>query len=250
MVIHCRLFLLFETAMSKVGIFVHCRHLATDDWERLVWGYPAADELGDFATMARIILTLTPDDELASIVIGRGPSYKDGLDEAAYAIKYLADNIQRLRDFATLAPLIDALTDDEYANFCQKMLAITPTVEIANTRTELAAAAELLNKSGAEKVFQICAATHAPRCIKEQSVARRAGVISHNQQWYTVATDVSYKDSSPSEVFVAEPLHLSDQPMSQFKPALYQAIAPYYSLNDGDKRAFNRLVDDFMQAHK
>lgn len=236
--------------MPKIGILVHCRHLATENWQELVFGTPSADILGDQATLARVLLTLGADDHVACVVFGRGPSFKDGLNEAEYAKKYLHDNFDRLQQFPTLQPLFANLDTSGVDTLKRTMESAIITDEILNTVAEIAAGAEIFNKHGVQKVIQICAATHASRCIKEQLVARQRGLIDPNQLWMTVATGASYQDASPSDVFVVEPLHRSDQPMTHFRPALYQAIAPYYSLSSDDQQAFNHLVDDFMQAHK
>ncbi len=71
--------------MTKVGILVHCRHLETDDWEELVFGIPEEDKLGDDAALARAILTLGSDEELACSVIGCGRSRRGSLNEGEYS---------------------------------------------------------------------------------------------------------------------------------------------------------------------
>lgn len=236
--------------MTKIGILVHCRHLETENWEELVFGMPSVDILGDQATLARVLLTLGADEDIACIVFGRGPSFRDGLNEAEYAKKYLHDNFDRLQQFPTLHPLFAKLDGKGRESLRRTMESAVITDEILNTVTEIAAGAAIFNKHDVEKVVQICAATHASRCIKEQCVAREQGLIDPRQLWMTVATGASYKGASPKDVFVVEPLHRTDYAMTHFRPALYQAIAPYYSLSDDDKQSFNRLVDEFMRTRK
>ncbi len=236
--------------MAKVGILVHCRQLETENWEELVFGDPTNDKLGDQATLARVLLTLCADDDVACIVFGRGPSHKDGMNEAEYTKKYLLDNFDRLSLFPSLTPLFDKVGSEGREVLRQKMAAVMATEEVYNTTAEIAAASAIFNDHGVQKVIQICAATHAPRCLKEQLVAREKGLVDHAQLWMTVATDVGYKGTTAKDVFVVEPLHRVDQPMTHFKPTLHEAIAPYYSLPEEDKKAFNRLVADFMQARK
>lgn len=229
---------------------MHCRHLETENWEELVFGTPEKDILGDQATLARVLLTMSSGDAVACVVFGRGPSRRDGLNEAEYAKKYLHDNFNRLSSFPTLQPLINSLSGDQYGALRRTMESAIVTEEIRNTVTEIAAASKIFNQHKVQKVVQICAATHAPRCIKEQMVAREGGLIAPDQLWMTVPTGASYKGSSPSDVFVVEPLHRTDYPITHFRPALHKAIAPYYTLPDDDKKEFNQLVDDFMQSRK
>lgn len=237
--------------MSKVGILVHSRYLAASAWETLVFGLPKEDKLGDQATLARVILTMSPSDELSCIVFGCGPSSKDGLSEVAgYAKKFLLDNFDRLTEFPTLQPLLARLGEEEKTAFRQKLEAIILTREIANTAEELAVAAEIFTKHHVEKVMQICTATHAARCIKEQTVLREKGLIEHSQLWHTIPTDVSYSGTKAEDVCVIEPLHRPDQPMTHFRPWLSEAIAPYFSLSDTEKQEFIRLVDDFMHERQ
>jgi hypothetical protein len=236
--------------MTKVGILVHCRHLETDGWEELVFGLPAEDKLGDHAALARAVLTMGADEELACVVFGRGPSWRDGLDEGAYSRKYLLDNLERLREFSRLAPLFERLSSEQHAAFRQKMEQIIVTHEIKNTVAEVETASGIFAEHGVEKVIQIAAGSHAPRCIKEQVVARSHGKIDKNQQWFTVATDMTYHNTKFEDVCVIEPLHRRDQPMTYIRPGLSEVIAPYFFLPDKDKKELVQVVASFMATRK
>jgi hypothetical protein len=236
--------------MSKVGILVHCHNLETDDWEALVFGVPEEGKLGDDVALARTILTLGGDEDLACVIIGCGPSWRDGLSEGEYSKKYLLDNLERLREFPRLAPLFERLSDTELAAFRKVMKDIIVTREIGNTVDEIEAAAEIFTEHGVDKVIQIAASSHVSRCIKEQAVARSRGIICKDQQWFTVATDMTYRDTRPEDVCVIEPLHRRDQPMTHVRPGLSEVIAPYFSLPDDDKKAFVTVVAEFMAARE
>jgi hypothetical protein len=238
------------TSMTNVGILVHCRHLETDDWEKLVFGIPEEDKLGDDAAFARAILTLGSDEVLACSVIGCGHSRRDGLSEGDYSKKYLLDNLERLREFPRLAPLLDRLSAAEWAAFRESAESIIVTRKIDNTAEEIEAAAGIFAQHGVSKVIQIAASTHVSRCVKEQAVARSHGKISKEQQWFTVATDMTYRDTRPEDVCVIEPLHRRDQQMTYLRPGLSEVIAPYFFLPDDDKRAFVTSVAEFMAARK
>jgi hypothetical protein len=236
--------------MSKVGILVHCHNLETDGWEALVFGIPEEEKLGDGVALARVMLTLGADEELACVVIGCGSSERAGLSEGEYSKRYILDNLERLHEFPSLAPLIARLSDTEWKAFRESMAGIIVTGEVENTVDEIAAAAEIFTEHGVDKVVQIAASSHVPRCIKEQAVARSRGKISKDQQWFTVATDMTYHGTRPEDVCVIEPLHRRDQPMIHVRPGLSEVIAPYFSLPDDDKKAFVAAVAEFMAARE
>jgi hypothetical protein len=127
---------------------------------------------------------------------------------------------------------------------------IIVTPEIKNTVAEVETAAKIFADCGASKVVQICAASHAPRCIKEQSVARSHGTISKDQLWHTVATDMCYHDTKPEDICVIEPSHRRDQPITFLRPGLSEVMAPYFFLPDEDKKEFVKTVEEFMATRK
>jgi hypothetical protein len=236
--------------VTKIGILVHCRHLSTMAWEDLVSGIPERDELGDLATLTRVLLQLEPTERAECVVIGRGPSWKDGLDEGHYTKRFLLDNFDRLHEFPTLRHLFARVGREQVMALRATMENIIVTHEIKNTVHEIETAAKLFTERGIEKVVQISAASHAPRCIKEQAVARARGTIPKDQLWHTVATDMPYHGTKPEDVCVIEPLHRRDQPMTFVHPGAAEVLAGYFSLPDEDKKAFITLVDDFMTSRK
>ena len=236
--------------MTKVGILVHCRHLDTDAWDELVFGRPERDQLGDQATLARVVLTLERGEELACVVFGRGESWRDGLNEGEYSKKFLLDRLDRLAEFPLLAPLLDRLDERGRAEFRQRMEAVIVTTEVRNTVHEIETASAIFARHGVDKVIQIAAASHASRCIKEQAVARARGTIPKDQLWLTAATDTVYHNTRPEDVCVIEPLHRRDQPITFVRPGLAEVIEPYFRLPDEDKKAFIRLVDDFITTRR
>jgi len=236
--------------MTKVGILVHCRHLETISWEDLVFGIPEQDKLGDLSTLVRVLLSLEPSEQLASIVIGCGPSRKDGLSEGEYTKQFLLDNFDRLHEFARLQPLMANLTDEQLHGLRATFEAITVTHEIKNTVAEIETAAGIFAEKQVQKVVQICAASHASRCIKEQAVARSHSMIDKSQLWQTVTTEVCYDGTTPEDVCVIEPLHRRDQPMTFVRPGLSEVMVPYFFLPDDDKKEFVKIVESFMAARK
>jgi hypothetical protein len=236
--------------MTKVGILVHCRHLETVAWEELVFGVPKEDKLGDLAMLVQVIARQEPTEELESIVLGCGPSRRDGLNEGEYTKKFWLDNFEKLRDFPRLKVLFGDTNKEKVAALRTAIENVIVTHEIKNTVAEIEAAAAIFAGKNIQKVEQICAASHASRCIKEQTVARSHGTIDKNQLWHTVATDISYHETKPEDVAVIEPLHRRDQPMTFVRPGLSEVIAPYFFLPDEDKKELVRLVGDFMSKRK
>jgi hypothetical protein len=236
--------------MTKVGILVHCRHLETDGWEELVFGDPTNDKLGDQSTLLRVLLTLEPTEDVACIVFGRGPSVKDGLNEGEYPKKFLLDNLDRMKEFPRLRPLLDNLSPNEYQKLRTLLEQIIVTDEIKNTVAEVEAASNIFTEHGVTKVVQIAAASHVSRCIKEQAVARSHGKINKAQQWFTVATEMTYHNTLPEDVCIIEPLHRRDQPMTYVRPGMSEVMKPYPFLPDYDKKRLITLVKNFMDARK
>ncbi|MFG2006922.1 hypothetical protein ACGFNU_48035 [Spirillospora sp. NPDC048911] len=232
--------------MTRLGIMVHCRNLATEAWEELVFGRPEHNQLGDHATLARVVLCLESSEELACVVFGRGTSWRDGLNEGDYSKKFLLDNLDRLREFPALAPLLARRDGGGLAAFRRSMEAVIVTAEVRNTVEEIEAASAIFARHGVEKVIQIAAASHAARCVKELTAARARGRIGADRLWFTVATDMAYHGTGPEDVVVLEPLHRRDQPMTSVRPGLAEAIAPYFRLPDEDKKEFIALVEEFM----
>lgn len=236
--------------MTKVGILVHCRHLETDDWEGIVFGKPAGDKLGDLAVLLRVLLTLEPTEEVACIVYGRGPSVKDGLNEGEYPKKFLLDNLDRMKEFPRLKPLLENLSPAEYQKLRTLLEQIIVTDEIKNTVAEIEAASKIFTEYSVQKVVQISAASHISRCIKEQAVARSHGKIDRVQQWFTVATDMTYHNTQPEDVCIIEPLHRRDQLMTYVRPGMSEVMKPYPFLPNDDKKELITLVKNFMDDKK
>lgn len=232
--------------MTKIGILVHSRNLSTIAWEEMVYGLPEENKLGDLATLARVIATLANGEEVVRIVIGRGPSMRDGLDEGDYTKKFFIDNLDRLNEFELLRPLLDRLSDDKRQALCMSIENMVVTDSVISTYEEMTKAAEIFNDTKVDKVVQIGSASHAPRCLKEEAVLRASGVIDNTQLWFSVATDITYHNTKPGDVCVIEPLHRRDQPLTSVRPGLSEVIAPYFSFNDEDKKAFIKAVDEFM----
>lgn len=229
------------------GYLLHVYHLGSKDWERLVWGDPNRDELGAAAKLCECLLS-EPADVPVACIIYSGPSHRDGLGEGAYTKKFLIDRLAQLSSFPRLQKKLARLTEQEYNVFRGRIEAIVLGEDLANTLEEVQRAALYFKRQGAERVVHVAAASHAPRCIQVQTIVRHQGLIPLDQQWYTVASDISFEGTVPSDVVVIEPSHRGDDPLLEFEPQLSRAIKPYFALSTGQKKDVIRAVASAMQT--
>lgn len=229
----------------KIGILLHVYHLDTTAWERMVWGDPHTDELGTVTKMAECLLDIPVADEVAAIVYS-GPSMRDGLNEGASTKQYILDRIEQLAEFPRLKTKLEQLSKPEYDRFVQRLQDLTLGPVIKNTAAELAHAADYFMQQGADRVIQIAAATHAPRCMRDQVAARHQGVISKRQQWCVMAADIGYAGTQPDDVVIAEPIHRKDNPLYGFHPAWAEVTKRYPYLTLENKKRVLRQMDQIM----
>ncbi len=224
---------------------LHVYHLETDGWERMVWGDPAKDELGTATKFVECLLDVPVDDETVAVVYS-GPSERDGLGEGAYTKRCLLDRLEQLADFPRLKQKLDQLSAAEYECFVGRLQGIVLGPVIKNTLAEVESAGEYFNHCHADKVFQIAAATHAPRCLRDQAAVRVRGGIDKRQQWFMVAADGNYKGYTPDDIIIAEPLHRTDNPLYGFHPAWVEVTRPYSYLTPENKKTVLRQIDGIM----
>lgn len=232
---------------KRFGILMHIRHLETVGWERLVWGVPEEDSIGSLPKVVELLLDEPPCEPIVSIVFGCGPSVKDGLSEGEYTRRYLLERLPGLRDF----PRFKDRLDDETLRTLRKRLEQTyVTPKIKRSIDEVVFAAEYFAEQGITRVWQVTAASHAPRCVQIQAAARAAGLIPKSQQWAVVADDRSFEGADPFSTLILEPPHRGDDPMYGFEPSLPELLRDYqYGLSPEDKRELAYLVEEFMKQH-
>ncbi len=233
--------------MSDAGILMHIRHLETVGWERLVWGVPEEDSLGGLPKVAELLLNEPACEPIVSVVFGCGPSVKDGLSEGEYTKRYLLERLSELRAFTRFK---DRLDDETLERLRRRLEQVYVTPKIERSIDEVVFAADYFAKQGITRVWQVTAASHAPRCVQIQAAARAAGLIPKAQQWALVADDRCYEGAEPFSTLVMEVPHRGDDPMFGFEPSLPKLLREYqYGLSPEDKRKLARLVEDFMQKH-
>lgn len=226
---------------------MHSRHLETAGWERLIWGVPEEDSLGSLPKVVELLLDESPCEPITTIILGCGPSTKDGLSENEYIKRYLLVRLADLRAFPRFAERLDDETLDALRSRLEQMYL---TEKIERSIDEVVKAAHVFEEQGVTRVYQVTAASHAPRCVQIQAAARAAGLIPKSQQWALVADDRCYENTEPFSTLVMEVPHRGDDPLFGFEPALPKLLREYqYGLSPEDKRELARMVEDFMQKH-
>lgn len=234
--------------MTTNGILLHVYHLEANGWEGLVWGYPGTDKFGTAAQFIYTLLSIPATEEIKSIIYS-GPSTKDGLTEGAYTKQFLLDRVDKLRNFPTLKGILSELSPDEYDIFLQRVHGLVVGPVIKNTVDEIAHAAKFFNGDHqVDRVFQIAAASHAPRCLQSQLVARQNGMIPPRQPWHVTASDVGFSGTGVEDVIVLEPPHRGDDPMVGFTPTLAAAIKPFFTSSAEEKKQLIKVIQDTVSS--
>ena len=188
-----------------------------------MWGDPERDRLGTLPKLADCLLDI-PAGETVFAIIYDGPSNKDGLGEGHYTKRYLVDRIELLQEFPRLRQKIERLSSEEYKVFVERLQGLTVGHAIQNTKQEITNGAVHFAEAGARKVLEIAAASHAPRCIKEQAVARENGLLPSDQQWFLVAGETCFAGGSAADVLIREPAHRADDPLLGVHPGLADVL--------------------------
>lgn len=237
--------------MAKLGVLVHARHPNTMDWEKLVWGVSAADRLGDLTKLVELLLREVPQKPITHIVTGSTETVKEGLLDGEYTKKYLLDHFDQLYDFPRLRTLLRPLPDDAVHSLRVRLENMIVTTPLKNTAEEIVHSARIFTEHGVDEVIQVTSASHGPRCIQLQAVARAEGNIPATQLWSVVMSDLCFGGSSPKDTLVVETPHRGDDPLLHFTPTLSEALQPYfYQLSTENKKKLNKLILDFMDRHK
>ncbi len=237
--------------MVKLGVLLHARHPNAMNWETLVWGVPAKDHLGDLTKLVELLLREVPQKPVTHIVTGTTETIKEGLLDGEYTKKYLLDHFDKLYDFPRLSTLLRPLPDMAVAKLRIRLENMIVTAPLKNTADEIMHSARIFSEHGVDEVIQITSASHGPRCIQLQAVARADGSIPATQLWSVVMSDMCFGGSSPKDTLVIETPHRADDPLLHFTPTLSEALQPYfYQLSTENKKKLNKLILDFMGRHK
>lgn len=233
--------------MIKTGVLVHVYYLETG-WETLVWGEPSKGIMGTLPKLVQLMLVENPDEPVTDIVMYTGPSRRDGLNEGEYGKKFLLDHFEQLADFPQLKPLFEKMTEADRQELREKLdMCIDTREQLVNSADEVINAAKYFQEKGITKVFQIAAASHAPRCIQLQSIVRFKGQIPPEQFWFVVAADTTYANTTPADVVVAEPPHRGDDPALGIHPSITDILKQYYTLPYEARKPFLRAVESALE---
>ncbi len=234
--------------MIKNGILLHVYNLDTKGWEHITWGDPKADKFGTVTQLAYTLLSIPMNEQVTSIVYS-GPSTKDGLTEGQYTKRFLLDRIHELDDFPSLKRRISELSSNDYDVFVRRIKELIIGPLLRNTLDEVFFAAKFFNEeSAADKVFQISVAGHAPRCLKNQLIAREGGKIPNHQPWHVIASDVNYLGDKLDDVVIIEPPHRGDDPMEGLTPSLGSVLQPYFTLDAQAKQQVIHAIKDSISS--
>lgn len=223
--------------MSKTGVLLHVYNLYSEDWERLVWGDPARDELGVGAKLFEYLLT-EPSDTRVHTIVYSGPSSKQDMNEGEYTLRFLRDKLPAMTDFPKLKRLFDNALPSQREAFARRVAAIKAGEVIADTYDEIHRSAAYFHGLGITQIIHIAAASHAPRCIQLQTKVREDGFIPAGQLWYTIASDRPFAGRKASDVVVVEPPHRADDPLLHYSPTLASLVRRYYGLTPTAKKQF------------
>ena len=227
----------------KTGILLHVYHLETIAWDELVWGRPESDQLGTATRLVECLLDIPASEEVCGIIYS-GPSSKDGLIEGAYTKQFLLDRLDRLTEFPRLRERLAALPASERALLERRLHDVVVGPVIKNTLAEVRMAAAYFAEQQVDRVLEIAAATHAPRCMRDQAVLRHKGEIPLGQTWHLVASDVNYHGRTPDDIVIAEPMHRQDNPLYDYHPSWIEVTKRYSYLTLEHKKELLRIMDD------
>lgn len=232
--------------MAAAGVLIHSRHLQTVEWERLVWGVPGEDSLGSLPKVVELLLAENSSEPITTIVLGCGPSKKDGLSESVYTKQYFLAHLPALKQF----PRFRTLSTQALAKLHKRLQQIITMDTLNRSIDEVIVAADIFKQYGVHTVLQVTAASHAPRCVQIQAAARAKGHIPTNQQWLLVADERCYEGADPFATLIMEPPHRGDDPMLGFYPSLPEVLKAYqYELTPQNKKMLIRYIKQFIKAH-
>ncbi|OHA83038.1 MAG: hypothetical protein A2408_02550 [Candidatus Yonathbacteria bacterium RIFOXYC1_FULL_52_10] len=232
----------------KIGILVHGRHLQAVGWPKLAWGEPEKGNLGSLPLMVYTALTEGLEN-IAVVVFGTGASEKDGLKEAEYTKKYLVDHMNDLSQFACIKEhegFQSHLALARLSKLCDGI--VTETVS-TNTVQEIANTAKIFQAHGCTKVIQITCGSHEPRCARLRSEVKKQGLIPRGQIWYSIGDDMTFADSSISDVVIVEPPHRGDDPLLGAVHLPHRLVPRMFKIDLGLRQHFLSEFDELLTEY-
>lgn len=235
--------------MTQTGILIHVHHLETVGWEELVWGDPINDRFGSLAMLVYLLLTAPPQAPVSTIVMGCGPSFREGLSEFEYTKRFMLDHLDQLTQFPRLRPLLEALSVEDKNRLRSQIEGVLSTDPIRGTTEEVRTAAAIFKEHDAGTIYEVSSASHAPRCMQIQAKARAEGAIPASQLWFLTPTEMCFWGAKPDDTVVFEPPHRGDDLRAHGKHTLSQALKPAIYMSYELQQQLTDLVYDFTLQH-
>jgi len=226
---------------GKIGILVHGRHLQAKNWADLEWGIPPT-KMGVLPTMARLILKIGIE-KIGLIVFGTGASEKDGLKEAEYTKRYFLNKLIYLLefDFFINHPEWNYIALSDYF-----LNMIRPEIQSQNTLEEIRNAARLFAEANIKYVLQISCGSHISRCIRDRLIVG----VPKDQEWFAVADDMFFADSTAKDVVIIEAPHRGDDPMINAPIKPHQIVPRLFKIPAPERMKFLAELDTFLKNYR
>lgn len=211
----------------NTAILIHGRHPDTDGWAEIIWGDP---KNGIFGNAARGI-ELARRENAELIFWGTGVVQKNGTIESQLIFDHAIAHASDLSQFK-------GKTEADIKAILEPISFID--LETQNTAEEVAKAVEVCNERGIERLILVSAPTHIARCLmlaEKLKADKKTGTL----QIFATASDVSYKDSTPSDVVVIEPPHRGDAPKWQ----TYQYAKALFEIQKQGKDVFRKYHEEW-----
>lgn len=222
----------------RVGILVHGLFLQAKEWEDIVWGN--ASKPGSLPKAIEVMLRFGLAN-IGHVVFGTGASEKDGLKEAEYTRRELANNLLRAIPDRTLSRL--------ELHQIQELLA-KATLEMAakNTAEEVAAAAQHFATHCCDLVVYVpTCASHGARCYKTYQQVRAHGLIPEGQMWLAADPATTFANSKIDDVAIVEPPHRADDPMLAAPVKAHEVVPRLFKLSPADRMKFLVEADALLR---
>ncbi len=233
----------------KTGIFVCGRdiNLPLPEWERLMWGEPP-NKMGSLPMAVKITSDeeLIKPDTVSLLVLGNGciPG-KNNPDEIGFTKRYFFKHAQRLMEFEELRNRKHGRPGRTQYD-CTIFYGENDVAEVGrivnNTAEEIVEATRLFSEAGITRIFMVSCGSQIARAMMAQIAAKEHGEISAGQQWFFVADDMFYSDTTATDVVVIEPPHRTDDPMFRTPLKTHEVMKRFFQI-PWDKRV--KLLKQF-----
>lgn len=215
----------------KIGILVHGRHVEASGWEHLMWGQPP-HQIG---LLPRLIQTVIEYglDNIQTIFIGSGVSAPDGRYESEHIYDFLVEQFDTIESFDfTKDSICQTPEFDSWKDLFLSKIQLDTSSK--NTKEEIINADQSFQN--ATQVLQITSCSHAPRCAKTMAELVAEGVISSDKIRMIVPDMTPYHNSTPNDVFIAEPPHRGDDAFVQEDIQPHTTFQKFFTLKNHEAR--------------